>query len=306
MIPKIRTIVVGAAAGQDPDPGLKPAIDLAATLGASLHVVHGFMLNDPLLDAYARSGYLGENTLENFGKDLRSRVESHVAALEPGIPVTVHATAGAPAAAIAETADELDADLIVIGGHHRHGLGRAFLGTTCRGVLRRSTRPVLAMKPDTPALPQRVLVPTDLGEPSAEAYRLAMAIAGDAGSELRVRTLLVVSRAVLALPLEQRIVERVAEEELEAFGAKVESGDAIREHNIRTGDPAVEIVAESGAWNADLIAVGTQGRRGLERLMVGSVAEEVLAEARCNVLLVPPRPERTDGEDRGRRNRGEP
>jgi nucleotide-binding universal stress UspA family protein len=52
-------------------------------------------------------------------------------------------------------------------------------------------------------------------------------------------------------------------------------------------DIAQRIVATASGWHADVIVMGTHGRRGVSRLMLGSVAERVLRRARCPVLLVP-------------------
>jgi hypothetical protein len=54
---------------------------------------------------------------------------------------------------------------------------------------------------------------------------------------------------------------------------------------VRFGDPAENILEEAQARSADLIAVGTHGRRGLSHLLLGSVAEEVMRRAPCSVLV---------------------
>lgn len=54
------------------------------------------------------------------------------------------------------------------------------------------------------------------------------------------------------------------------------------------GDPATEILKAASTWSADLIVVGSHGRGGVSRLVLGSVAEEVMRRARCPVLVVRP------------------
>jgi nucleotide-binding universal stress UspA family protein len=58
------------------------------------------------------------------------------------------------------------------------------------------------------------------------------------------------------------------------------------QHVLLEGDPAEEIIRYAGATRADLIVMGTHGRTGLERLLMGSVAEKVLRSAPCSVLVV--------------------
>jgi nucleotide-binding universal stress UspA family protein len=56
---------------------------------------------------------------------------------------------------------------------------------------------------------------------------------------------------------------------------------------LQIGKPSVEIVKAAAEWPADLIVIGSHGRRGIERAMLGSVAEAVLRHAPCPVLVVP-------------------
>jgi nucleotide-binding universal stress UspA family protein len=57
---------------------------------------------------------------------------------------------------------------------------------------------------------------------------------------------------------------------------------------VRFGDPVAEILAEAEAFGADLIVVGTAGRSGIGRVLLGSVAERVFAKATASVILVRP------------------
>jgi nucleotide-binding universal stress UspA family protein len=55
---------------------------------------------------------------------------------------------------------------------------------------------------------------------------------------------------------------------------------------LPTGDPATEIVTAAREWPADLIVLGSHGRKGVSRLLIGSVAEAVTRRAPCPVLVV--------------------
>jgi nucleotide-binding universal stress UspA family protein len=63
--------------------------------------------------------------------------------------------------------------------------------------------------------------------------------------------------------------------------------DLVHERLIVTGQPAAEIMSWAAAKQAQLIIIGTHGRRGVTRFLMGSVAERVLREAPCAVLVVP-------------------
>jgi nucleotide-binding universal stress UspA family protein len=58
---------------------------------------------------------------------------------------------------------------------------------------------------------------------------------------------------------------------------------------VRFGDPVAEILAEADACGADLIVVGTAGRSGIGRVLLGSVAERVFGKAAAPVMLVRPK-----------------
>jgi nucleotide-binding universal stress UspA family protein len=62
------------------------------------------------------------------------------------------------------------------------------------------------------------------------------------------------------------------------------SGDVAYEHHLLSGSPADEIVRFAGSHQADLIVIGTHGRTGLRRVLMGSVAEAVVRGANCPVF----------------------
>ncbi|MFY9750196.1 MAG: universal stress protein [Methanoregula sp.] len=81
---------------------------------------------------------------------------------------------------------------------------------------------------------------------------------------------------------------RVFKSEAEQAFARIHSlaGDMNVETAILEGRPATEMVKFAARKKIDLIVIGTQGKRGLERLLLGSVAEEIIRSAPCKVLVV--------------------
>jgi nucleotide-binding universal stress UspA family protein len=141
-------------------------------------------------------------------------------------------------------------------------------------------------------LPVRtILHPTDLSENSAYAFELACTLARDYGAHLIVlhimeRPAAEYSGVMTAPPPPGLSAEerRIAREKL----AEVTPPDATIpiEHLLVEGDPAALILKVAEERHCDLIAMGTHGRRGLTRLLMGSVAEQVLRSAVCPVLTV--------------------
>src|SRR5262245_48454251 len=133
-----------------------------------------------------------------------------------------------------------------------------------------------------------ILHPTDFSEPSKAAFQVACALARDHRARLivmHVREVPVVAYGEFGqLPLEI--------EPAEAIRAKIDNlighrcADVAVEHCVKTGDPAAEILAAARETESDLIVMGTHGRTGLARLLMGSVAERVMRKAHCPVLTI--------------------
>lgn len=134
---------------------------------------------------------------------------------------------------------------------------------------------------------QTILHPTDFSERSENAFQLACALTRDYGARLVV--LHVVAPPPLAYgeglpPPDPTILLREAKDSLERL--EVPGADVRAERRLVEGDPAAEIRRVAQEIDASLIVLGTHGRTGLSRLLMGSVAEQVMREAACPVLTV--------------------
>lgn len=134
---------------------------------------------------------------------------------------------------------------------------------------------------------QNILHPTDFSERSDHAFKLACALARDHGALLTVAHVLA---PPIVVPVDGVIpvVPEDVEEQVRAKLLHVTPPDPrIRvERKLLLGDAAHEIVALARKSQCDLIVMGTHGRTGLGRLLMGSVAEIVLRKAQCPVLTV--------------------
>jgi len=132
-----------------------------------------------------------------------------------------------------------------------------------------------------------ILHPTDFSESSAAAFHLACSLARDHGSRLVV--LHVVTPPTVAytegvmLPPTEDIKDELWAK-LDEIVPTVEFMEV--ERHLVEGEPSVEILRLAKDANTDLIVMGTHGRRGLTRLVMGSVAEEVVRKSPCPVLTV--------------------
>lgn len=193
------------------------------------------------------------------------------------------------AEAIVKAADDQGVDLIVLGTHARRGVSHLLLGSVAEEVVQIASKPVLVVSAEAAKAAAKregpignLLVAVD-GTPASEpALREAIGLARYLGQQLKV----VFAqdgktgggdggRAAAVLEAAQAAAR---ESGLEAQTQVLDGG--------RSGGIADAVVAEAGAWPARMIVLGTHGSQGLERLLVGSVAEAVLHRAAVPVLLV--------------------
>jgi nucleotide-binding universal stress UspA family protein len=287
----IRQIVVGVGEIED-DPHLAPAIRLAEAAGATLHAVYAFHLPDPLLYSYPSVNVFDPSVIRGIEDDARSRLEAEVRKVSDSDRIHCRVVSGSAELAVLKVAQEVDADLVIVGATRRGTLARTILGTTAQRVVRASQVPVLVRRRADRGSMRRVLLTTDLSDLSEAVCRRALDLLTSLGAagELQPRTLLVLNYLyglVPPPPLSQRRVEEAAEADLTAFLERVASGAPASSGKVRMGEPATEIVTEASDWDADLVVLGTHGRTGVSRFLIGSVAEAVLRGALCDVLVIP-------------------
>lgn len=134
-----------------------------------------------------------------------------------------------------------------------------------------------------------VLLATDLTPASDEAGRQAIALAASLGARLLVVNVMD-TRRVAGDGSHGRIDQARAERELLllALVGRARDAGAPAEFLIWTGDPGSAITSAAEAEGADLLVVGSRGRGGAERLLLGSVSDHLVRTAGCPVLVVRP------------------
>lgn len=189
------------------------------------------------------------------------------------------------------------ADLLVIGTHGPHALGRLLLGSTAVYVLRHLPCAALVVghgggDVTGPAKPSRILVgvDSDIG-PGVAAAEMASRLAG------RHHARLALVHVVPPGPAPDYRIAAAGDDPTPGLRELGEvfldslpiTAPAVSDVNrcVREGDAARELLSAATEWNADLIVIGTHGRHGLRRLMLGSTAEKVACGAPCPVLCVP-------------------
>lgn len=212
-----------------------------------------------------------------------------------GVAVTTQVLHEPAIAGITRFAHEHDSALIAMGTHARTGLAHVILGSTTEGVLRASSVPVLVTRSEMrPAdvLFHKLLVAVDHSDPADAAVALAARM-GTAFGAACVLCSVVDSRAIDARAANYgyRPEPLVAELHAHAQGtlerALARGGfTGSAQTVVVEGEAGPAIVAQARAINADAIVMGSHGRRGIQRLLLGSVAEHVVHQSTVPVIVV--------------------
>lgn len=205
--------------------------------------------------------------------------------------------AGDPFRVIVDEASRLRADLVVMGSHRKRLLGDVFTGTTIERVMRLGGRPVLMVNRDGEAPYRNVLTAVDLSEESANALRAARELGLlDPVHAAVVHGFLPLGEGMMhyAGIEPDRIEKHVA---VSAGEARAALSVFLRDNGF--GDMANILMIEKGApfeaienavnrIDPDLLVIGTRGHSGIKRVLLGSVADQVLRQIQCDILAVPP------------------
>ncbi len=289
---KSAPVVVGTDFSRGAAPAVERAAQVARATGAPLLVVHsvpeiGARAGTPLPGTWTGSG---TSTFEAPASAMRAalveaeREIGHVD-LADDLAVERVVRQGAAHEALTSVAARRKARLVCIGVHAPATLAeRYLLGSTAERVLRSGTTPVLLVRGRGAKPYGRILVAVDFSPLSLRCLGF-------------VRKLLPEAQVVVAHvvePMEGKATARIArrravEESLESLveEAGYESGDV--EYVVSEGDPRQAVVDIARRERAELIAMATHSRRGVERLLLGSVAERVVRTAHVDVLAVPPK-----------------
>lgn len=268
------------------------AATLAARHGWSLHLAH--VIHPGLLESLqSLLGLAPQELDEHHEATIRQQLAELRATASPGPEsagngIVLH---GKPADALAETARELAARLLVIGAHGQGFFDALRLGRTAARLIRRSPCPVLVVKQAATGNYRRALVATDFFPPALAALRLTRELLPDAE---------IVLLHAVETPFEGKMQHAgIASERIERYRQDAEREGLTKLHELvareslpadtvqltRHGDIARLIIDEAEAQDCDLIVVGKHGLGPIEDFLLGSTTLNVLRESNRDVLV---------------------
>lgn len=244
----------------------------------------------PAAEALARRHAAALHVLRVDLVPTSARDEPHPpAVVEDGV-TQARRRATSVADSIVDYAEEVAADVVVVGTHGRTGWRRAVLGSVAEGVLRRAPCAVLTVGPDADLdADGPVLAPLAFESVSDTVLETAAALADAHGTRLvalhAVEPIdIPVPYGMTLTPVDTARLEASVVEAMTRWTAGVTDVPATVE--IRHGRAERVILEVAAEQRASLVVVGTMGRRGVSRWLLGSVAEAVAREAGCPVLTL--------------------
>lgn len=272
------------------------AVLLARAYDATLHVVH--VPESPFWYGSHAATILYLEQAQEEGERQLADTEQHL--MHSGLKdVEIRQVVGIPSDQITKAAQDIGAELVVVGTRGRTNLDAILLGSTAERVIRGAPCPVLAVPatPEpafeetagtglTPAV-RHILAPLDFSSPSLDAAEYAVQLANHFGAKMTL--LHVLEPIYYGDELKLQSIETKWlhwRAQLDQLAGLVSSFGLATGTLVRGGVPADAIVASAKEQGCDLIVTGTHGRRGWSRLRFGSVAEAVLRQPPCPVLAV--------------------
>lgn len=253
------------------------------------------------------SGLLEHSTLRLLHVEKKNEVNSDLNAFMQSITDQIMASCkvdkidsvivqGAVVNEILESSDKMQADLIIVGTHGRQGLERLLLGSVSQALLEQSRCPVLLARETAPN--KNILLCVDASSCSGGAVEWVAEQKWAASMNLVVLAVVhplpasfsngtsvsAASEMLLQQQYEQARVYSVVDKWCKKLA--IEIGRELVPYTLAEGEPKEVILQAANKWPADMLVLGSHGRSGLNKVLLGSVSQHVSAKAHCSVAVV--------------------
>ncbi|MBN1345772.1 MAG: universal stress protein [Phycisphaerae bacterium] len=295
---RLKNIVVGIDFSRFSETAFKQAIRIAKTNQAKLHAIH--VIHADVVDDLEQTLKVTRDELHD---EVRAAALEHLrefaaGTVSDGVDVELNVVIGVPIAEILRHTREVSADLLVLGVRGASERSTA-PGATATKCVRASGSRVLLVRGDHPEPFKRVMVCVDFSDTSKRAVEQAVRILVQDKARLDVvhtfaapwRVLHYMAPTRQASPDYQTQYRQNLDDRLRGMLKPFESetsGMDVECHLVEGTDPVADIIEFQKTSGADLLVLGTRGRTTLKRLLLGTIAENIVRESTCSLLAVKP------------------
>jgi nucleotide-binding universal stress UspA family protein len=289
----IAKIIVGTDFSQQAEAAVEHSLAVARHAGAEVVLMHALSMPEPdyVMPYPVTTPAIYVEQVDAIVKEARAKLdemrERHIG---QGVEVSHVFVNDMADRGLVQVATETEADLVVVGSHGRTGISRFLLGSVAEKVVRRAPCDVLVARGDAPAGGyKRILLPVDFSEVSDRAMARAAELVEPGGKVDLLHCWQLPGGSVTywgsvgpglgesivkgANEFGRKAIERVGTTNAE-FSLAIEEGDARHSIEKRT---------ENGDY--DLVLMGSHGRKGINRALLGSVAESTLRHLKTAVYV---------------------
>jgi nucleotide-binding universal stress UspA family protein len=271
-------ILLATDGSQDAELAATTAVGLAKVTGSELHVVtvapgypsYDVRVPEVVEELRRQAQNVLDEQLEKIKQAGGKVAQTHLrmAGEHPGVERHLSDK-------IVEAAEEIGAGLIVVGSRGRGGVWRALMGSVADPVVRHAHCSVMVVRGESVVFPTKILLATDRSREAELAATTAADLAKSTNSELHV------------VHVGRDQFREEAQKELDTEEGMVrEAGVTDVQAHLKFGMPARTIVDLAEELGVGLIVMGSRGRGGIRRALMGSVSSSVVPHAHCPVMVV--------------------
>jgi nucleotide-binding universal stress UspA family protein len=276
--------------GVDGSPASRQVIRHGSELAAALDARAVLAFVNPPLAPLSPDAHIPPNWAEQLREQGRTLLKDAAAVCGWSAPPAQELADGPVAETLAGIARKLEAELIIVGSNGHRALTGVMLGSVAHRLAQIADRPLLLVPHDgraeRPMLLQRILVGTDGSTEARKAIDLARGLARRTGAQLTL------AHAVTRASEHARVLPGFTwwEQSAQDYAERLVQGEAERlggdcKTVIRIERPATLLRSLADEIDADLVVVGRRGLGEMRRVLIGSVAEEVLRTSQRPVLI---------------------
>jgi len=244
-----------------------------------------------------------EGSEEHFQRELRreadNQLKQQIASLgSTGIEAKYETLLGEPYEELIHSVQQEGYDLVVAGTRGHGAIKSLVLGSTAKRLIRNCPSSVWIVQDKEIKPPAKILAAVDLSEVSRLALDQAIWVAQRAGADLHILHVIesmglsadLLDRNVAGPPTKslRKLIETEVLQQFDQFVSLAARDSVTTTTHYMWGSPTYDVIRMAHELRADLIVVGTVGRRGVEGLLLGNTAESVLTHCDCDVLTVKP------------------